>query len=561
MWLINTEALMLTLVTEPKDYSYAILSHTWGDDELSFQEIRDPFRARTRRGFSKIERTCRIAAGRGLQYAWVDTCCIDKTSSAELSEAINSMFTWYAHSAMCVVFLEDVPPESSFEDHFRRCRWLTRGWTLQELIAPRSVEFYDATWGFRGSKLSLQALLANTTGIGEAVLRDSQTMFEVPIARRMSWASMRQTTRIEDKAYCLLGIFGVNMPMIYGEGTRAFMRLQEEIAKDSSDLSLFAWVDQPPGLPGTGIRIQQSYRGIFARSPDEFANCHNLRPRIRDAVLDREFTITNKGLRIETALVSVPGASQDLIWNLGISERDDWPKDSALGWVGVYLAKTANGYVRSTPYRLFRAEPDMRRYRCESSLLHIRKEIRPLESESLDRRFRDAICVNFTQAPCQIITGMPKQLWDPNRSLFLNQGQGINVYLLLQFNLVNHPNASFQIIVACSTMDEPVCAIWAENHPLWEKILQFMNSAKELFDYVAADYLRLHFLSLRSSIPSSFELCKVRHPHMDMMINFEAELKPHVFEDHPCYALELRLGQPVLANVVDTTGAVDMNLC
>ncbi|KAI2466938.1 HET-domain-containing protein [Annulohypoxylon bovei var. microspora] len=543
MWLIDTVTYKLKLVTEPTEYAYAILSHTWEEDEISFQEFQNPSAARGARGgngFSKIQRTCQLAAERGLRYAWVDTCCIDKSSSAELSEAINSMFRWYAHSAMCIVFLADLPPESSFEDHFPRCRWLTRGWTLQELVAPRTLEFYDASWRLRGRKPELNSYLASVTRIDEAVLRDSQSMFEVPIARRMSWASMRQTTRVEDKAYCLMGIFGVNMPMIYGEGERAFTRLQEEIAKDTTDPSLFAWVDLDPGTAGW---MQQNYRGIFARSPREFASCHSLRPRIRDAVLDKEFTITNKGLRIETALVNVPSASQDLVWNLGVSERDDWPKDNVCGWVGIYLAKTANGYVRSKPWCLFIAEPGVMRNRCETSLIYIRKELRASETEWVEKRFHRALCVDSTQASCQIVAALPQQLWDQNRCLFLNQGQGINAYLLLRFSLINDPQSIVQLLVTCSTMGEPICVVWTEDHPLWNHLLQFMENAEEMSDYVAADYLKIHFLSLRWSEPPPFEVDRVRYRRSNVMINLKAELKPHIFQAQPCYRLDLVLEQ------------------
>ncbi|KAI2631413.1 HET-domain-containing protein [Hypomontagnella submonticulosa] len=560
MRLIDTEAIELVQITEPAEYSYAILSHTWEDEEVSIQDFQYRDRREKMKGFDKIKWTCRLALEHGLRYAWVDTCCIDKTSSAELSEAINSMFMWYMTSAVCIVYLSDHPPQLSFEDHFPRSRWLKRGWTLQELIAPRTAEFYDAAWNFRGRKPELNSFLAHVTNIDEAVLHNSQTLFDVPVGRRMSWAARRQTTRVEDQAYCLLGIFGVNMPMIYGEGARAFMRLQEEIVKETNDLSLFAWTDIPPGLSGTESWMQQNYRGIFARSPREFANCHHLRPRIKDAFLTKEFMVTNKGLRIETALVSVPGVTQDYVWNLGVSERDDWPKDSVEGWVGVYLAKTANGYVRSRPYSLFRAEPQWRRYRNDGNLIHIRKDLRALESEPIENRYQKAICLNFERAPCHIAAVAPPQLWDQNRMLFLNQGQGINAYMLLRFSLGDDSNSTLQLLIACSTMVKPVCYIWAEHHPLWSSAMEFLNTAREVSDYVAADYLRLQLLP-RTSDPSPVEACSIRHPLSNAMINVQAVLQPHVFEGQPCYALELVLGQSLLPNTTNGRGISDMNLC
>jgi len=170
-------------------------------------------------------------------------CCIDKTSSAELSEAINSMYEWYEKSDICYAYLEDVPASSPQPDVdlFMGARWFTRGWTLQELIAPRAMEFYAQDWTEIGTKASLHSLLHKRTGINEALLLYKQTPSEYPIAQRMSWASERQTTRSEDRAYCLLGLFGVNMPLLYGEGSRAFLRLQEEILRRYEDYSIFLW--------------------------------------------------------------------------------------------------------------------------------------------------------------------------------------------------------------------------------------------------------------------------------------------------------------------------------
>jgi hypothetical protein len=197
-------------------------------------------KARAKKGFSKIIETCRLARERGLGYAWIDTCCIDKSSSAELTEAINSMFNWYKESAICFAFLSDLPASECevLENELRRCRWFTRGWTLQELIAPENVEFYDQGWQWRGTKKSLQQELFDITGIDHEILEDSNLLSTIPVARRMSWASTRKTSRVEDRAYSLLGLFDVNVPLIYGEGPKAFFRLQEEIMKQYNDLSL-----------------------------------------------------------------------------------------------------------------------------------------------------------------------------------------------------------------------------------------------------------------------------------------------------------------------------------
>jgi hypothetical protein len=173
-----------------------------------------------------------------------DTCCIDKSSSAELSEAINSMYAWYQRGVVCYAYLSDVQLWSTYQPEdadgawvaenpeavlqVMKSRWWTRGWTLQELIAPPSVVFYAATsqgWSKIGTKGSLIDLVAARTGIRDDILRGLDVK-KCSVAQRMSWASQRETTRTEDLAYCLLGIFGVNMPLLYGEGSKAFLRLQ-----------------------------------------------------------------------------------------------------------------------------------------------------------------------------------------------------------------------------------------------------------------------------------------------------------------------------------------------
>jgi hypothetical protein len=188
---------------------------------------------------------------------------IDKSSSAELSEAINSMYQWYSNADTCYVLLEDIPSASMVRsDHFdperlfAKSRWFTRGWTLQELIAPAIVEFYALDWTEIGTKTSLASQVASITGIRLAVLF-GEKLSEFTVAERMSWAAKRSTTRVEDLSYCLLGIFQVNMPLLYGEGARAFKRLQEEILKTSEDYTLFAW-SESPGLGVDGELLSQT---------------------------------------------------------------------------------------------------------------------------------------------------------------------------------------------------------------------------------------------------------------------------------------------------------------
>ncbi|KAI8627208.1 heterokaryon incompatibility protein-domain-containing protein [Xylariaceae sp. FL1651] len=539
MWLIDTRILELKFVAEVEERSYAILSHTWEDEEFSFQEFRsldreDLDRNRSKKGFGKIAKTCELAYQRGLSYAWVDTCCIDRSSSAELSEAINSMYSYYQNAAFCIAFISDLEPsldpEVHFQHHFPNCRWLTRGWTLQELIASPMLAFFDASWTFRGTKSDWKALIAKETGVDEAILEDPQGLPSIPIARRMSWASRRKTTRLEDMAYCLLGIFDINMPLIYGEGRKAFTRLQEEIAKGSCDLSLFAW-RQEGSSP--------AYRGILAESPAEFAGSGGLKHRIRNAFLTNEFAITNKGLRIQTALVNVPNVSEDLVWNLGFSYRDDWPSHTSNGWIGLYLAKTPGTFVRARPDEFFQADWQPR-YRCISSLMHIRKALTLSDAHFVGQRFQRALKIEPSSMAKSSSGLAPKALWDENRALFLNQGHGINAYLRLAFPVPGFHEHRL-LIVACSTMDTPFCVIFQQTDPMWPQIHSFLETSHEMSDFVAVDYLRLSFsVQEWPTLSSKASTCIQGTASLDYF-NVSAELKERTYGDRSMFVLNIEV--------------------
>lgn len=213
---------------------YAILSHTWGadHDEVTFRDLAKGT-AKKKSGYRKLTFCSQQAANDGLEYFWVDTCCIDKASSAELSEAINSMFRWYHRADKCYVYLSDVSFSESagnMASSVRKSRWFTRGWTLQELVAPAFVEFFSVEGQRIGGKSSMVDELHSITGIPTQALQGTNPLSHFSVQERMSWLEKRQTKREEDLAYCLLGVFNVTMPLIYGEGReRAFRRLQKEI--------------------------------------------------------------------------------------------------------------------------------------------------------------------------------------------------------------------------------------------------------------------------------------------------------------------------------------------
>ena len=292
---------------------YAILSHRWGENEISYQDflnntkdfidttkaffntIKD-FLNTTKNflstakdtpntGFTKVARACSQAKQTGLDWIWIDTCCIDKTSSAELSTSINSMFRWYRDAQVCFAYLDDVNTlgEDKVEDQILKSRWFTRGWTLQEMLASRNMQFFDANWVSLGSRSQLSAVISKATRISPEHLEDFSG---ASVAQKMSWIADRVTTEEEDMAYCMLGIFDLNMYPMYGEGKKAFIRLQEMIISSIPDESVFAWRSDKIGSSG-----------LLAPWPDCFKDSGDIvllpeETRIREA-----YQMTAQGLR------------------------------------------------------------------------------------------------------------------------------------------------------------------------------------------------------------------------------------------------------------------------
>ncbi|KAF4815043.1 Vegetative incompatibility protein HET-E-1 [Colletotrichum siamense] len=318
MRLLDVKTLRVVEFNNDAVPSYAILSHTWGEGEITYQDLNPQFdqsysqakamrdilkaknghqfssQVKTKKGLFKVEQAAKRALSDGYNYIWIDTCCIDKSSSAELSEAINSMYQWYRNAGICYAFLSDFSTcnigREEQEVAIRRSRWFTRGWTLQELIAPSNMQFYSAEWELLGSKIGPQdhllppfalvgtRILGEITGIDERVLNGSLGHQDLSVATRMSWAALRRTTRIEDLAYCLIGLFSVNMPLLYGEGSRAFIRLQEAIMKETDDQSIFAWKKTDIWLSGSTNTEEDHLSGVLADSPLHFQKSTGIRP-------------------------------------------------------------------------------------------------------------------------------------------------------------------------------------------------------------------------------------------------------------------------------------------
>lgn len=247
---------------------YAILSHTWRTDgeEATLQDLLDGS-CDSKAGLTKIRLCGEQARHDHLQYFWVDAMCIDKSSSAELSEAINSMYQWYEDAEICYVYLEDLEATEATLDNLKHCRWFTRGWTLQELLAPPKVIFYNKWWTKIGTRRGLAEIISTITGIPVKVFQGSSPL-DCTVAQRFSWAADRETTRSEDIAYCLLGLFDVHMAPIYGEGKeKAFIRLQEEILKSHDDQSIFIWT---PKHEPRNLGLLATCPSSFCKHPECF---------------------------------------------------------------------------------------------------------------------------------------------------------------------------------------------------------------------------------------------------------------------------------------------------
>lgn len=348
MRLLNTSTLKLEEFIGNKIPRYAILSHRWEEEEFTYKDSLSQGIASILAGYAKIEGCCRQAAQDGHNYVWVDSCCIDKSSSAELSEAINSMFKWYQRSEVCYAYLSDVP--NADDNHhrpdspFRRSKWFTRGWTLQELLAPKRLVFFDKDWKrlpwmipprqVGVPALRLDSLIEEITGI-----KDLKNYESCSVAQKMSWASRRVTTREEDIAYCLLGLFGVNMPPLYGEGEKAFLRLQLEILRMSDDESIFAWTNE-----------KSCDGGLLAPSPVAFRESGNVERGKWDSP---SYTMTNKGLYISFRLIKHWNNQTSLATEDALLAPLNCNQSNKLGQLAVLLKKVnKDQYVRTLSNKL-----------------------------------------------------------------------------------------------------------------------------------------------------------------------------------------------------------------
>lgn len=439
MRLINVKTRQLeefNKLTVPK---YAILSHTWDHDhEVTFQEmstsVADHHAAQhlpstNSTGWQKIDMTCRKAAEDGLDYVWVDTCCIDKSSSAELSEAINSMFLWYARAAVCYVYLVDVlesprqqdqqPQDgASLESSISASRWFTRSWTLQELLAPRRTRFFNQRWELCFEGKDAAPLLSSITGVGVDILQHRRSLSEVSVAQKMSWTAGRQATRAEDEAYSLLGIFEINMPMLYGEGRKAFLRLQSEIISSHADPSVLAWTI--PSCQMAVVRDSEAgeslFHGFMASSPVLFRACSQMRRLPEQHMF--EFSMSNRGIKLRARfrLCSLPGVhGPRLILPVCISQNNVAAIEVRNVGRGCFVRENANSLVQMDACNV------LQRFMLEPHLL---TELPTRGKISANGRRlildpRERILELKTSPGMEMHRRWPWQMWDERTNIFI----------------------------------------------------------------------------------------------------------------------------------------------
>ncbi|KAJ8107993.1 hypothetical protein OPT61_g8484 [Boeremia exigua] len=514
MRLIDVHTIELRWFNDEQTPEYAILSHTWGADEVSYQELvwinrikafsasydtpsssvaslgsqdessslmlaamETMLRTSTsfatnlngvkeedllrRPGYAKIVNAAKEAKNLGFRYIWIDTCCIDKSSSAELQEAINSMYRWYRDCEVCIVYLEDVwPPKTGpgegqtaseiARNALETSRWTKRGWTLQELLAPAVCRFYLRDWRLLGEKDEYLQELSATTGIPAYVLEERRSISEVSVAERMSWAAHRQTTRIEDQAYCLLGLFDIQMPLLYGEGHKAFIRLQEEILKTTDDYSIFAWraIDSTPS----------TYRGLLARSPREFRDCQSFEreettatfpinptpiglhiqleflphPSDKTRVLGLIRASNSLNQRVAITLKCLDGLSQYARVDAGaLTPINDWP-----------TGQLQTIYVRQNPS----VPPEFTTH--EFSSFHVR------------RRF-----ANHSIPPVRIISAFPRELWDGETHELRIPESAPKAFGVLLLRVQSHAYAHSLSFPVAFGFDRATCHYWIKAVP------------------------------------------------------------------------------------------------
>ncbi|GKU21783.1 unnamed protein product [Fusarium langsethiae] len=408
---------------------YAILSHRWGagDEEVSFSDMTNGSTQKT--GMAKVRGCCNQAEKDKIDYVWIDTCCINKESSKELDEAINSMFQWYRKASVCYTYLSDVPDGDDIWDpasKFYSSSWFQRGWTLQELLAPVESRFYDQEWNFIGTKADLSSEIEIITDIPRKFLLGWVDFHQASVAQRMSWAAKRETKREEDMAYCLLGIFNVTMPMIYGEGRKAFERLQLKIMEQTTDDSILAWGVYEGDLQRKNVTAVESISaGVFASSPKDFSRCGRIVPHTQDSKPSSTFTVS--GGYVHTSLTLYRNESKITYAALNCCfEGND------LQVIAIPLCNTssANAYIRPQRYvPVLVGKPPVEDL-SQNIRIRVERQVRPVQTAGTSVWLH---VQGYQKLELKLAETYPLLEWERSRALLAGKSDsksGVNTQLL-----------------------------------------------------------------------------------------------------------------------------------
>ncbi|KAL7943747.1 hypothetical protein V8C42DRAFT_358978 [Trichoderma barbatum] len=519
MRLINTETFKLEEFAENSIPPYAILSHTWGADaeELTFRDVEKGEINKPGVGSTKFHGCCLQAKQDKLDYAWIDTCCIDKTNLVELSEAINSMFRWYNLASVCYAYLADVPGDDNPTQKgskFGASRWFRRGWTLQELLAPKHLRFYNSNWKHIGTKGTMCTAIMNITHVPRQFLLGITKLHTASVAQRMSWAAQRETKRSEDLAYCLLGIFGITMPMIYGEGgEQAFFRLQEQIMKTTRDDSILAWgLSTEPNKSTKNTEDQIIGGEILAASPSHFANSGQIVVQESTPNPLHAIDIVGGSLRIYLPLFT---ASSNEIFGL----LSCGPKSNPQQVVGIPLAKATSG--ASNEYARPKGRPSELqpvKSNITPELIHIKKDgqkdVKP------DQQYWLYEEDSFAQVNLTLIDVQPSSCWDKQTNLISPASSGIAATsrILLRFRHSEEGSQDFIMVLeveelGSNTDPQFYAVVCSRDTPLLELAEKYQHTSSETSREISASNGILH---LRITLEFEGSLMYISPEAMDL---------------------------------------------
>lgn len=494
MRLLNAKDLTLaTFSDESTIPEYAILSHTWGDDEVTFKDLAELSYEQLvlKKAYTKVRECCAKALEWGLEWVWIDTCCIDQQSSAELSEAINSMYEWYRQSAVCYAYLFDAfciehdflfDRNDDQEHHHRRssfdkARWFTRGWCLQELLSPRNMQFFNKNWEYIGSKHSLKTPISMVTGIDEYGLFIPD-LSVLSVAHRMTWAARRETTRPEDVAYCLLGIFNINMPLLYGEGqVRAFGRLQEEIMRRIEDHSIFAW-------SGIGTDFRNDMVGFLAPHPSGFTYGRVDLCELPNYI--EPLSITGRGIRAQVPLIRQEGHGQNYVAVIGCNKSGE--SQSYYAIPVTRIKKSSDVYRRTSPH--LQTVSFEEASTATLSTIFLLRHSRPTHLEDKDTTQVWLSLLEMRDCFFKIKHTIPSSLWNVHRRVFAFSPSDFELYPRMAIAFANTEGKGF------------VLKIDLDSRGISTNLIEFMRPSTEELLQVDPDQ------ELSSRVPMNLGLIK-----------------------------------------------------